>query len=89
MNGFDKVKEKIGNILLQKPTFHRGIFKGMVSEIPISSKGPKGDRAQFLQDVERNSVYFAKFKPGYSMYIGPGSEETCTFERYPANPQGK
>ena len=60
-----------------------------MNEIQISSQEPKGGNAQFLQDAERNAAYFGKFKLGYFMHIGPGSEETCKFETYPDNPQRK
>ena len=62
---------------------------GMMNGIPISSQGPRGGNAQFLQDAERNAAHFGKLKPGYFMYIGPGSEETWKFEKYPDNPQVK
>ena len=58
-------------------------------KFPISSPGPKGGNTQFLQDAERNATYFGKFKLGYCMYIGPGAEETCKFDKYPDNPKGK
>ena len=32
-----------------------------------------------LQDAERNAAYYARFKPAYFMYIGPGSEKTEIF----------
>ena len=48
----------------------------MTNEIPISSMEPKGGKALFLHDAERNAAYFARFKPGYFMYIGPGSDKT-------------
>ena len=44
---------------------------------------------RFLQNAERNAAYFARFKPGYFMYIGPGSEKTLNFEKYPDDPEGK
>ena len=50
-----KIKEKMGNILLQKPT-PRVILVGMVNVIPLSSQGPKGDSALFLQDAEKCSL---------------------------------
>ena len=60
-----------------------------MKEILISSKGPRGGNAFFLQDAERNAAYFGKFKPGNFMYIGPGSEETCKFETVPRQPTTK
>ena len=54
---------------------HRVIVMGMMNEFQISSQGPKGGNAHFVQDAERSAAYFGKFKPGYFMYIGPGSEE--------------
>ena len=62
---------------------------GMMSEITTSSKEPKGREALFLQDAERNAAYFGSFKPGYFMYIGPASEKTWNFEKYPDDPKGK
>ena len=62
---------------------------GMMSEIPISIKEPKGGKALFLQDAERNAAYFGRFKPGYFMYIGPTSEKTWNFKKYPDDPKGK
>ena len=59
---------------------HRNNFNGIINEIAISSKGPKGSNALFLQDAERNAAYVGKLKPGYLMYIGPGSKETWKFE---------
>ena len=41
-------------------------IRGMMNEIPISSKGPKGGNALFLQDAERSAAQFGKFKPGTS-----------------------
>ena len=35
----------------------------------------------FLQDAGRNAAYFEENKPGYFMYIGPGSDETWNFEK--------
>ena len=61
---------------------HRVLIIGMMHAIPISSQGPKEGTALFLQDAERNAACFEKFKPGYFMYIGPGSEKTCCFEKY-------
>ena len=77
-----------GQQFTQKTYPHRDILMGMMNEIRISSQGPKGGNAQFLKDVERNAVYFGKFKPGYFMCTGPRSEETCTFEKYTDNPRG-
>ena len=59
----------------------------MMHKIPISSQQPKGGKARFLQDAERNAACFAKLKPEY--FIGPGSEKTWNFEKCPGNPQGK
>ena len=84
MNGFEEVTENMDTILLQKL-----VLIGMMNEIPISSKEPKGGKALFLQDAERNAAYFARFKPGYFMYISPGSEKTWNFEKYPDDPKGK
>ena len=53
---------------------------GMMNEIPISSKEPKGGKAR---------AYLGKFMPGCFMYIGPGSEKTRNLEKYPHNPEGK
>ena len=53
----------------------------MMNEIPISSKGPKRGTSLFLQDTDRNAAHFEKFKPGYFMYIGPGSGKTWHFEK--------
>ena len=62
---------------------HRVPFNGN----PISAKEPKGGEGLFLQDAERNAAYFGKNKPGYFMYIGPGSEKTWNFEMYPDDPK--
>ena len=62
---------------------------GMKNEIPISSQGPKGGNAQFLQDAERHAANFGKFKPGYVVFFGPGREETWKLEKYTDNPKGK
>ena len=61
----------------------------MMNEIPFSSQGPKRGNAQFLQDAGRNAAHFGKFKPGYFMYVGPGSEETWKLGKYTDNPKGK
>ena len=61
---------------------------GMMSVISISSQGPSGGNALFLQDATRNAVYFEKNKHGYFMYIGPGSEKTWNFEKYFDDPEG-
>ena len=53
----------------------------------ISSKDPTERDAPFLQDAERNSAYFGKFKPRYFMGIGP--EVTWKFVQYADNPKGK
>ena len=50
-------------------------------EIPISSQGPKGVNAQFLEDAERNAAYFSRFEPGCFMCVGPSSEKTWTSEK--------
>ena len=55
----------------------------LMNEIPISLQGPKGGKARFLQDAERNAPYFGEFKPRY--FIGPGSEKTWNFEKCPGN----
>ena len=78
MSGLEKVKEKMDTILLQTHP-HRILFMEMMNEIPISSKEPKGSKELFLQDAERNAAHFASLKPGYFMYIGPGSENTWYF----------
>ena len=88
MNGFDKVTEMMDKHFTPGTCPHRVIFTGMMKEIPISSKGPKARNALLLQDAE-NAAYFGKFKPGYYMYSGPGSQETWNFEKYPDNPRGK
>ena len=75
MNMFDKVKEKMDNSLLKRPTPHRVILMVMMNEIPLFAQGPKGSSTKFLQDAARNAVYFGKFKPGYFMSVGPGSEK--------------
>ena len=59
---------------------HRVLFIGMMHAIPISSQGPKEGTALFLQDAERSAACFEKVKPGYFMYIGPGSKKTRCFE---------
>ena len=46
----------------------------MMSDIPISSKGPTGGNALILQDEDRSAAYFGKFKPGFLMYVGPDSK---------------
>ena len=60
----------------------------MINVIAIHSLGPKGCKAQFLQDAETNAADFGEFKSGYFMYIGPGSEETWKIDKYPDNPKG-
>ena len=55
---------------------------GMMSGFPMSSQGPKGGDAQFLQDAATNAAYFGKFKSWYYMSLGPGSEGTWKFEKY-------
>ena len=60
---------------------------GMRNEIPISSKEPKEGKAPFLQDAEENAARFGKFKPGYFMVTGPGSDRTWSFDKYPDNPK--
>ena len=62
---------------------------GMMNEIPISSKEPKGGKALFLQDAERNAAYFGRFNPGYLLYIGPSSEKPWNIENDPDDPKGK
>ena len=89
MNGFDKVKEKMDNILLQETCPRQVLFMGMMNESPVSSKEPKEVEALFLQGAETNAAYFGKFRPRYFVYIGPGSEKTWNFEKYPDNPKGK
>ena len=44
---------------------------------------------RILQDAERYAAYLGKFKPGYVMYVGPGSENPLNFEESPDNPQEK
>ena len=60
---------------------------GMISEIPIYYAGPKEGISKCLKDAETNATFFDKFKPGYFMYIGPGSEKTWNFDQYPDNPR--
>ena len=60
-----------------------------MNEIPISSQGPKGGNAQFLQDAERHAAYFGKFKPRYFMHVGRRSEEIWTLVKYRDNPKEK
>ena len=89
MNGSDKVSEKVDNTSLQKPARIELFPMGTINEIPISSNGPKGCNALFLQDAERKAAYFGEFQPGYFMHIGPGSENNWNFEKYPDNVKGK
>ena len=51
--------------------------------------GTERREEQFLQDAERNAAYIGKFNCRYFMYIGPGSEETSKFDKYPDNSKGK
>ena len=85
MNGSDKVSEKMEKILIQKPARIELFPMGMMNEIPISSKGPKGCNTLFLQDAERNAAYFGELQLGYFMHIVPGSENIWNFEKYPDN----
>ena len=62
---------------------------GMMSGFPMSSQGPKGGDAQFLQDAATIVAYFGKFKSGYYMSLGPDSGGTWKFEKYIDNPKGK
>ena len=61
----------------------------MMKEIPISSQGPKGGNAHFLEDAERNAAYSGMFKLGCFLFIDPGSGGIWKFERCPDNPRGK
>ena len=88
MNEFHKVKEKMDKTLTPETCLHRVLVMGMMNEIPIYSKEPKGGKARFLQDAERNAAYFWKFKARYFMYMGPGSEKTQNFKKYPDSTQG-
>ena len=74
---FEEVKKKMDNIFSRNLCLF--LFMWMMNKIPISSKEPKGGDALFLQDAERNAAYFARLKPGYFMYIGPGSKKTWNF----------
>ena len=78
-----------GRTLSPETCPHRVLFMVMMNEIPISSKGPKRGTSLFLQDTDRNAAHFEKFKPGYFMYIGPGSGKTWHFEKYFDDPKGK
>ena len=60
MNGSDKVKERVGQHFTPETCLHQAIFMGMMSEVPISSQGPKGCNAQFLQYVERKCSLLKK-----------------------------
>ena len=68
---------------------HQVLLMEMMSEIPISSNEPKGGQARILQDAERNAAYFGKFKRGYFMYFGPGSQKTWNLKKNPDNAQSK
>ena len=61
------------------------LFMGMINEIPISYAGPKECISKFLKDAETNATFFDKFKPGYLLFLGPGSEKTWNFDQYPDN----
>ena len=90
MNGCDKVKEKMDNILLQKTALTRVLIMGPMNEIPISSKRPKGRYSAFLWKTRKVIVAnFGKWKPGFYLYIGPGSEEIWKFAKYPDDPKIK
>ena len=64
-------------------------FVEMLSEIPISSQGPTKVEAQLLHDAERRIEYFDKFRPGYLLYSGLGSEKCWFFEKYANSEKGK
>ena len=64
-------------------------FVEMLSEIPISSQGPTKVEAQLLHDAERRIEYFDKFRPGYLLYSGLGSEKCWFFEKYADSEKGK
>ena len=65
------------------------LFMWMKNKFPISSKEPKGGDALFLHDAERNAACFARLKPGYFMYIRPGSEKTWNFWEVPDARKGE
>ena len=48
---------------------HRVLFMGMMNDIPISSMEPKGGKAPFLQDAERNAAYFARFNQAQILHV--------------------
>ena len=67
MSGFEQVKERMDNILLQKPVFIEFYL---------------WDR--FLQRNQKEvKRFFCKTR------IGPGSEQTWNFAKYPDDPKGK
>ena len=79
MNEFDKVKEKMDNRLLQKPT-HIELFS---SEWWTTFWFLHKDARRWM-----TCSLLRKFKPWYFMKIGPDSE-TRNFENYNDNPKGK
>ena len=89
MNGFDKENVNMDNIFTSEICTHRVVFMEMINEITISSQEPKKGGAQFLHDAERNAVCFGNFMWKYFTHIGPRSEETCIFERYPDMEEGR
>ena len=54
-------EEDLTNMYSRNLSLHRIDLMGMMSEILISSKGPKEGTALFLQYAERNAAYFNRF----------------------------
>ena len=64
-------------------------FRFLQRNSDFFKKTERGALRCFLQDGERNAAYFGKFKPRYSMYIGPSIRRDVKFEKYPDKPEKK
>ena len=80
--------DDIGQSAFWRRILQRIIFMAMMNELEVTDKPHKNDDLRFQQAQEVRD-YVARFRPGYLIFVGPGSEKTWSYDKWDAeNPNG-